>query len=211
MRATPWHRAASVELGVRSGVLAGMIWASGAALADCPGHVSDVKGIELSRTEPFFGNVYRQTPRGLTEERMMERDGEVEEVSTVYPHALAPGERISAQGSMILDYVADPSELDRLNETGTWTSEVVLRVNGQAVMTGRAEKRLAGTEMITVGECRTEVWLVEDRLELGQGDGDWMLLSYAPALGLVVRSMTLSAEGKPLRGVEFDTIQALAD
>jgi hypothetical protein len=38
-----------------------------------------------------------------------------------------------------------------------------------------------------------------------------MLLSYAPDLGLVVRSVTMSADGTPLQGVEFDTIRVLTD
>ena len=34
--------------------------ASGSAvLAECPGHVSTLPGIELTRTEPFFANAYR--------------------------------------------------------------------------------------------------------------------------------------------------------
>jgi hypothetical protein len=79
------------------------------------------------------------------------------------------------------------------------------------VLTGQAEKRLVATETATVGECTTEVWQVEDRLTLGESDGSWLLLSYAPSLGLVVRSVTMSVDGKPLRAVEFDTIRELAD
>jgi hypothetical protein len=196
---------------IRVSVTVGLLFWTQVALADCPGHISDLKGIELSRTEPFLGNVYRQMPEGLTEARIMERDGAVEAVSTVYLHALAPGQRISDKGTLVLDYSADPSELQRLDETKDWASDVVLKVNGQTVLEGRAEKRLAGTETITIGDCRTKVWLVEDRLELGPGDGSWMLLSYAPDLGLVVRSVTMSADGTPLQGVEFDTIRVLTD
>jgi hypothetical protein len=106
---------------VRAGLVLGALLGAGAVWADCPGHVSTVKGIELSRTDPFFGNVYRQSAKGLTEARVMGRDGAVEEVSTIYHHALAPGERISAKGSLVLDYAEDTSALDRLDEAKVWT------------------------------------------------------------------------------------------
>jgi hypothetical protein len=196
---------------IRVSVTIGLLCWAQVALADCPGNISDLKGIELSRAQPFFGNVYRQTPEGLSEARIMERDGAVEEVSTIYQHPLAPGQRISEKGTLVLVYSADPAELQRLVDTKVWVSEVALTVNGQTVLKGRAEKRLAGTETMTVGDCQTDVWLVEDRLELGQGDGSWMLLSYAPDLGLVVRSVTMSADGTPAGAVEFDTIRVLTD
>ncbi|HLQ17617.1 MAG TPA: hypothetical protein VK146_01455 [Tabrizicola sp.] len=58
----------------------GFVLCGSAALSDCPGHVSTLPGIELSRTDPYFANVYRQTPDGLTEARILERDGVAEAV-----------------------------------------------------------------------------------------------------------------------------------
>ena len=196
---------------VRLLVTVGMMVWTGMAFAECPDHVSKVKGIELSRAEPFFGNVYRQTPEGLTEARRMERLGAIESVSTIYVHPLAPGQRISDKGTLDLEYAADPAALDRLDETGSWTSGVVLKVNGQVALEGKVEKRFAGREAITVADCHTEVWLVEDRLDFGHGDGSWVMLYYAPTLGLVLRSVTMSADGKPQTGVAFDSIEELVD
>jgi hypothetical protein len=192
-------------------VVIGVMVCGSAALADCPGHVATLPGVELARSEPFFANVYRQTPEGLTEARVMTRGGVAEEVSTIYAHPLAAARQVSAKGELVLDYAADPAELDQLDKTGRWSSSVTLKVDGRVVLTGEAEKRLAGVGTVTVGGCTTEVWLIEDRLALGQGDGSYLLLSYAPALGLVVRSVTMSAKGEPLQGVEFDRIEALAD
>ena len=65
--------------------------------------------------------------------------------------------------------------------------------------------------MTDAGSCRADVWLVEDRMAFGPSDGSYMLLSYAPELGLVVRAVTMAADGKPLQGVEFDQIRELAE
>ncbi|HLQ17618.1 MAG TPA: hypothetical protein VK146_01460 [Tabrizicola sp.] len=102
-------------------------------------------------------------------------------------------------------------KLDRLDRSGSWVTGVVLKVDGRAVLAGRAAKHFLGSETIKVGDCRTEVWLVEDRMNLGQQDEPYMILSYSPALGLVVRSVTMSADGKPLQSVEFDRIKALTE
>lgn len=184
---------------------------AGAAAADCPRPVSEVAGVELVRSEPFFANVYRHSPEGLIETRVMERDGAEEKGSTIYIHPLAPGQQISANGAIMLDYTADASELDRLDQTGQWTSAIAVKIDGQVVMTGTAEKRFVGVDTVTIGDCRTDVWLVEDRMALGPSDGSYMLLSYAPDLGLVVRAVTMAADGKPLQGVEFDQIRVLAE
>lgn len=191
-------------------MVVGLVMCGSAALAECPGHVSTLPGVKLSRAEPFFGTVYRHTPEGLTEARVMERNGVAEEVSTVYAHPLAPVQRVTDKGTLTLDYGDGTSKLDRLGTSGSWVTEVVLKVDGKAVLAGQAAKRFLGSETIDIGDCRTKVLLVEDRMNLGLEDETYMILFYSPALGLVVRSVTMSADGQPLQGVEFDRIEALA-
>jgi len=181
--------------------------APGTALAECPGHVANLPGVKLIRSEPYMANLYRQTTEGLSEVRVMDRDGTLEEVQTSYLHPLASGKRVSANGTLELVYGADPVGLETLDKTKNWRSSVVLLVNGEPVLEGQIENRLAGIETLTIGDCQTEVWLIENRLDIGEGDGSWMLLSYAPALGLVVGAVTMSADGEPLRRVAFDVIE----
>lgn len=192
-------------------VLTSTIFSSAPVMADCPRHVSDVAGIELSRAEPFLASVYRQSSEGLTEVRVQERNGAMEGFTTVYAHPLAPEQQVTRNGTLTLAYGDGTSKLDRLDKAGSWVTGVALKVDGETVSAGRAAKRFLGTEMIDVGNCRTEVWLVEDRLNLGLEDETYMVLSYAPELGLVVRSMTMAADGTPLRSVEFDQVRELAD
>lgn len=73
---------------------------------------------------------------------------------------------------------------------------------------GQAENRLSGHGTVRIGDCEIGIWLVENRLDLGDGDGSWMLLSHAPAL--VVGLVIMSAEGKSVQGVGFDRIEVVA-
>jgi hypothetical protein len=121
------------------------------------------------------------------------------------------GRETGPYSDIAFDYAVDPAGLDALTRTGVWQSPAAFLLNGRKIGDVVFERRLLGTEMLTIGDCTTEVWLVEARMEMEQGDGSWDILSYAPALGLVLRSVTMSAEGEPLHEFAYDRIEALSE
>ena len=173
----------------------------------CPQALDRENGLILTRTDPFFSSFYRPTDQGLTEQRIMERGAGPQEVSTVYPHPLVVGKRVGRNGTLSLSYSAAVSLLDRLNETGTWQSDVVLRSGQDELGRGTATLSFLGNSTIAVGECRYDVWQVEDRFELEGREPIVFDKFYSPKLGLVLNAIRLSPNREPISTVEFDTIE----
>jgi hypothetical protein len=185
------------------------IWlAAGAALADCPPPLTQGEGIVLTREEPFFESLFRATDTGLSEARILSRGGAAEAVSTTYLHPLAPQDRLANGETLTIRYGADVSGLDTLRPGESWRSDVVVARDGMIIASGAVTKTLARTDTVTLDGCPLEVWMVEDRLDLGLGDDSWFLLVYAPSLGVVVGSMKMTGAGATLDGVIYDRIRA---
>ena len=178
-----------------------------ASFADCPKRVDGVNGILLTRTQPFFSSLYKATATGLSESRVMVKGGATEEVSATYLHALAPQDRISAKNTVSLHYTEPVAALDDLPRTKVWQSAVSVFVGAVLAMEGTVTMTLIGTDEVSLGPCHYPVWKVEDRLVLGEDDGTYFLQYYAPELGLVVASIKMGADGKPINGVQCDTIE----
>lgn len=183
----------------------------GIAAAGCPGHVGSVPGLKLTRSEPYVAYVYRQTDQGLSEVQAPGTVAAGDEVLKLYPHPLVDGQQISATAKLAFVYEADPSELEMLDRIGVWRSAASFLLNGREIRQGQIERRLIGTEVVKIGDCETEVWQVEARMDLGTDDGSMTVLSYAPSLGVVVRSETWSADGAEQQLFVYDQIEALAD
>ena len=173
----------------------------------CPQAMDRENGLILTRTDPFFSVLFRPTDQGLTEQRIMDRGAGPEEVSTVYPHPLVVGERVSSTTTLSLSYSAPVSQLDRLNETRTWQSDVVLQSGQEVLGRGTAILSFLGTSTIAIGACRYDVWQVEDRFELEGREPIVFDKFYSPKLGLVLNAIRLSPNRDPISTVEFDTIE----
>ncbi len=177
------------------------------AQATCPSANDLDQGIALIRSEPFYSNVMTLTNDGLAEARVMVRDGEPEEVSSTYSHALTVTGRIGANGTLALVYDDDTSALDRLIELGTWSTSVTLFVDGVPQNTGVSTATYLGTTELTLGDCVYETWQVRSSLAL---DGRAPILQdryFAPSLGLAIGTVSLDGDGNPISGVIFDRIE----
>ena len=177
------------------------------AWAECPSRVDDVRGVVLTRTEPFISSWYRATPTGLSEVRVLERDGNSEKVTATYLHALAPLDRVSAKNTIALRYVEPVEGLNDLESQKVWRSAVTVLIDGSPAMEGSATMTFVRTEEVAVGGCSYPTWVVEDRLSLGDDNGTYFVQYYAPDLGLIVRSVKVGADGTPISAVAFDTIE----
>ena len=174
----------------------------------CPQAMDRENGLVLTRTDPFFSVLLRPSDQGLTEQRIMDRGAEPEEVSTVYPHPLVPGERVARNGTLSLSYSAAVSQLDRLDETGTWKSDVVLRSGQDELGHGAATLSFLGKQTMSVGECQYDVWQVEDRFELEGREPIVFDKFYSPKLGVVLESVRLTPTREPITMIAFDKIEA---
>ena len=173
----------------------------------CPQALDRENGLILTRTDPFFSVLFRSSDQGLTEQRIMDRGAGPEEVSTVYPHPLVVGERVSSTATLSLSYSAPVSQLDRLDETGTWRSDVVLQSGQEVLGRGTATLSFLGNSTIAIGACQYDVWQVEDRFELEGREPIVFDKFYSPKLGLVLNAIRLSPNRDPISTVEFDTIE----
>ncbi len=181
-----------------------------ALAADCPKAIGEGGGILLTRAKPFLSSLYRRSPDGISEARVVRKGGSPEAISATYPHALAPKDRISAANTVTLRYIRPVDTLNDLDRIGTWTSPVSVRVDGAVVAGGTAVKTWLRNEDMQLGGCTYTVWVVDDRLILGQ-DETHFLQYFAPDLGLVLGSLRLGKDGKPVNGVMFDRIEAVPD
>lgn len=176
------------------------------ALAECPTSGDLPQGLVLTRNNPFLSSLFKQTPNGLSEFRIVKKGAAAEDVTATYLHALAPSDRVSAKNTVTVEYDEPVAFLDDMPEQKVWHSAVSVYVDGYLAMEGTAAKTFVGEEEIAVGECRYSTWVVEDRLVIGPDGGTYFLQYYAPKLGLVISSIKMDSDGKPLSGVQFDMI-----
>jgi hypothetical protein len=160
----------------------------------------------LTRSEPFLSSLFRGGTAGLAESRVVTRGGAAENVSATYLHPLAPADRISAKNTVSVTYAVQVAGLEDLPDSGVWRSAVSVSVEGVEVARGSTTKTYLGTDEAILSDCSYEVWLVEDRLELGSDDGTYFVLHYAAELGVVVASVKMAATGVPVSAVVYDTV-----
>lgn len=193
------------------GVIAAALVAAAplAAGADtCPTNADVQNGVRLTRADPFFSIVQTQTPEGLAEARVMQRDGQKDAVSSLFEHPLAVIRRIGSNGTLELHYGADTMILDTLPSLDKWSTSVSLVSNGETINRGEYSVRLIDVTQAQVGNCAYDVWRIEDSLALSGSEPLRFEKSYAPDLGLVLSSIRLDAQGDPISGVLFDEIAA---
>ncbi|RYG89525.1 hypothetical protein EU803_17500 [Loktanella sp. IMCC34160] len=187
-------------------LVAALATASSVAAQDCPTAEDLETGIRLTRTDPLFSVVLTRTPDGISEARVMERDGVPEDVSSVYSHGLTVTRRIGAGGTLELRYDRDTTELDSLPGYREWTSPVALLSNGEVVNSGTYTVRISGLGDATIGDCTYTVWRVQDRLQMEGLQPLAFEKAFAPDLGIPLSAIQLAPDGSPVSGVFFDEI-----
>ncbi|KZL20596.1 hypothetical protein PsAD2_01082 [Pseudovibrio axinellae] len=71
-------------------------------------------GLKLTRTSPLFVAVLKSTKDGVIEEREDIFEPTQDKVISIFPHALAIGQRISSQRTYSTEYSEQVSQLDDL-------------------------------------------------------------------------------------------------
>ena len=140
----------------------------------------------------------------------MEEDGRVLPVSTLYPHPLVAGARVTSNGVLRLDYDEPPAAIDDLDEDGSWSSGVSLSIDGSTVGDGRSTLSYLGEASLSVGACSYSVWVVEDRLVLEGREPIVARRFYSPELRVVLRAVSYGSDGQPKSEVRFDRIELAA-
>jgi len=181
---------------------------AGAASAQdgCPTRADLTSGIRLTRAEPLFSSVFRQGAGGLTETRVMRNGAEEVRLETVYAHPLAVLRRSGPDGTSALRYDSDPAMLDALDRMAGWSSGLTLLDDGAEVAQGRITLVRIGDAEVTVGGCTYPTWTVDEVTTIGDGPTVRFRKSYAPSLGLVLRTARLAPDGSGESTVIADTI-----
>ncbi|MBX5172279.1 hypothetical protein HJB84_20805 [Rhizobium sp. NZLR1b] len=164
------------------------------------------QGVLLTREAPFYSVFYKPDGPGLTEQRLMERDGSLQPVSAVYLHPLLVEKRVSASGMHELKY-ANAIALDDLPQKKNWQSDTTLFINGKKSVSGTTFMRFDGLGEETIASCSYKVWAINSRLELTELPPIIFEQYYSPELHLVLRSVKLGPSNQPLSEIRFDRFQ----
>ncbi|TLX14375.1 hypothetical protein [Rhizobium sp. MHM7A] len=164
------------------------------------------QGVLLTREEPFYSVFYKPDGPVLTEQRLMDRDGSLQPVSAEYVHPLLVEKRVSANGTHELKY-ANPIALDDLPQKKNWQSDTTLFINGKKSDSGTTFMRFDGFGEETIASCSYKVWAINSRLKLAELPPIIFEQYYSPELHLVLRSVRLSASGRPISEVRFDRFE----
>ncbi|ABC91425.1 hypothetical protein RHE_CH02654 [Rhizobium etli CFN 42] len=176
------------------------------AFGDCLTAKETKRGVLLTREAPFYSVFYKPDGPGLTEQRLMERDGSLQPVSAVYLHPLLVEKRVSASGTHELKY-ANAIALDNLPEKKNWQSGTTLFINGKKSVSGTTFIRFDGLGEETIASCSYKVWAINSRLELTELPPIIFEQYYSPELHLVLRSVRLGHSNRPLNELRFDRFQ----
>jgi len=98
--------------------------------------------------------------------------------------------------------------LDNLPALERWTTQITLLVDDVPQHGGSFTAQYRGPRDMTLGPCTYQTWWVRTALEM---DGREPIIQdrfYAPSLGLSLGTVTVDAQGNPLRGVVYDRIEA---
>jgi hypothetical protein len=174
----------------------------------CPTNADLHSGIRLTRIDPFFSIVQTQTPTGLTEARVTQREGMLQSVSSIYSHPMTVTQRDSNSGTLTLDYGSDVADIDRINRTSTWTSTVTLGSGGRPLNTGNVTITFLGANTFEIGACSYDIWILRENLTLNGRTPIIAEKTYAPDLGLVLSTIQMNPDGSARSGVFFDEIAA---
>jgi len=180
--------------------------ASAQAQAECPEKSDLAAGVTFTRSEPFYSVVFVSTGEGIIERRIMARGAEPEQVSSVYIHPLAVGERHSDNGNLTIEYSEDPLLLEELPKHGEWHSEVSLYHNGNFVSEGSIAVTFIANSSETIAGCEYLVWEVDDNMSLDGYAPISFKKFYSPRLGVVLRAIKLDSADNPISEVRFDSI-----
>lgn len=164
------------------------------------------QGVLLTREAPFYSVFYKPDDPGLTEQRLMERDGSLQPVSAVYLHPLLVEKRVSASGTHELKY-ANAIALDDLPQKKNWQSDTTLFINGKKTVSGTTSIRFDGLREETIASCSYKVWAINSRLKLQELPPIIFEHYYSPELHLVLRSVRLNTANQPLSEIRFDRFQ----
>ncbi len=197
----PFPIAARISLSALLG-----LWLAGAAFAQtrCPTRDDLGQGVRLTRTDPYLSSVYRRDDSGLWETRLL--DAGAAGPRALYAHPLAVSRREDAAAALGVIYTDDPADLDHLDRLLAWTSDVTLTRDGIVVAQGVFSVALIGTGEIDIGGCRYAVWNTRDVLVMDDSAPIIFEKYYAPALGLVLRSVRIDLNGDGLSTVVMDQI-----
>ena len=177
------------------------------ATAPCPTRADlHAEGIILSRRDPRMSEAFRYENGQLIGYRADDPDLGRPPQRETFLHPLAIGTREAAGRKFTLDYANDPDALDRLSQTGHWTSPVALIVDGKTERQGAITYTYRGAGSVQIDTCTYPVWQVVERVDLGDLHSSF-LKEFAPDPGIVLRSTRLDPKtGKALSQVAFDAI-----
>lgn len=133
--------------------------------------------------------------------------GEIREESEVlYAHPITAIRLTNASGTTEVVYGAQVEDLDRIDSLGEWRTDVLLKRGGKVLAVGVEQVTFLGPSSVTIDTCTYATWAVEERMELTGYDPIIFEKHYAPALGLVLRSIQKSVQGAVMSEVAFQSI-----
>ncbi|MAM62688.1 hypothetical protein [Maritimibacter sp. UBA3975] len=183
------------------------------ALATCPTRADLTEGVILVQNEPsFLRSDIEIRGAGLFEVRLMrDADENASAMTLAYAHALAP-EAINDAGALRLRaYDPAVTTLDRLDEAGDLTFDLIERDEAGEETSARLLFNHLGTRTREILDCSYEVWTVREMTARPGGEITTRELEYAPDLGVLLAAHEIDAAGQRRAIYEYTWIGTAAD
>ena len=81
--------------------------------------------------------------------------------TSVFQHALVPPAQPSDSGGLDFEFATSDAGINALDETGTWSSNVVALMDGDPIRTGTLTLTFLEHRAAQIGACAYDVWAVE--------------------------------------------------
>jgi hypothetical protein len=171
--------------------------------------LSKANSFTLKRNDPFFEVTNTIMNDGsVKEERVMQRDGSTQRVTTIYWNGLIPVDRKSSSSRIQLKMNDKVKNLNLEAVSKSYKVPVSILVNGNEVDTGSFIVKTVRRTSLDIGGCKYPAMIVRTTIEPNNGApiNEEALLSMEAGMLLGNVAMTSSWQAK--HGVFFDQIKA---
>lgn len=179
------------------------------ALAECPSGNAKEIGLVLTHANPYLSVTYEKAAEGLIEKKVTIAAQGPRIVVSVYSHPLLVVKRTVGNEVLSLLYLSDSRDLNRLAEYKKWMSDVELLANGQNEAHGAETLEFEGKSQLSIGDCRYEVWKINEILSLVGRKPVIDTKYYSPKLNIVLRSIFRTPDGRTMTDTSYDKITLL--
>ncbi len=163
----------------------------------------------LTRNDPFFEVTNKVISDGtVIEERVMQKDGATQKVTTTYWNGVIAIDRKSPSSRIQVKMSKDAKTLDLEVAAKNYTFPVSTLVNGNEVDRGSFEIETIRQTTLIIGNCRYPVMVVRISTSRNNGAATNVEALLSLEAGMLLGNVVMTPNWQAKRGVFFDQIRA---